>query len=275
VTSSAEDQMEPVATAPGHPEILRLLADNPGPMTLTGTNTYLVGSDPCWVIDPGPQDERHVAAVEAAVSERGGAAGVLLTHSHNDHTGAIEPLGIEAVELSDGLRLGIGPGNRAGESCADPVAGGSEPVGSWLTAVATPGHAVDHFCFFTDDGICFSGDLILGWGSTYVPPDGGSLASYMDSLRLVAAREPVMICPGHGPWITDPPSKIAEYLEHRESRERGLLVALDRGERSRMSLLEEVWSDVPELLRPAAAVVMEAHLQKLGNEGRLPDDLGE
>jgi glyoxylase-like metal-dependent hydrolase (beta-lactamase superfamily II) len=97
----------------------------------------------------------------------------------------------------------------------------------------------------------------------------------MDSLRLVAARGPGLICPGHGPWITDPPAKIGEYLEHRESRERALVEALEEGERSRMSLLEQVWSDVPDLLRPAAAVVMEAHLQKLGNEGLLPDDLGE
>jgi glyoxylase-like metal-dependent hydrolase (beta-lactamase superfamily II) len=259
-------------------------------MTLTGTNTYVVGSDPCWVIDPGPEDPAHVAAVKAAVEERGGAAGVLLTHSHNDHTGAVESLGIEVVEPKDGLCLDVGgaaPGRAArdidqvepGSDRTDDRGAGGEPPADrqspTLTAVATPGHAVDHFCFFTEDGVCFSGDLILGWGSTYVPPDGGSLAAYMDSLRLVAAREPVLICPGHGPWITDPATKIGEYIEHRESRERGLLEALDAGERSRMVLLDRVWSDVPEMLRPAAAVVMEAHLQKLRNEGRLPEDLGE
>jgi glyoxylase-like metal-dependent hydrolase (beta-lactamase superfamily II) len=267
--------MDPVSSAPGHPEIVRLMADNPGPMTLTGTNTYLVGTGPCWVIDPGPEDPRHVAAVEAAIGERGGAAGVLLTHSHNDHTGAVESLGIEVVVPGDGLRFEISPGTGGPGDGVGSDEGDAGPAGSWLTAVATPGHAVDHFCFFTDDGVCFSGDLILGWGSTYVPPDGGSLAAYMESLRLVAARSPGLICPGHGPWITDPPAKIGEYLAHRESREQGLVEALERGERSRMSLLGEVWSDVPELLRPAAAVVMEAHLQKLGNEGRLPDDLGE
>ncbi|MGK2933140.1 MAG: MBL fold metallo-hydrolase, partial [Solirubrobacterales bacterium] len=127
----------------------------------------------------------------------------------------------------------------------------------------------------TDDGVCFSGDLILGWGSTYVPPDGGSLASYMDSLRLIQERAPELICPGHGPWITDPAAKVAEYIEHRETRENGLIEALERGERSRMALLDEVWSDVHEQLRPAANVVMEAHLQKLEAEGRLPFDLGE
>ncbi len=243
-------------TAPGHQAILRLMADNPGPMTLTGTNTYLVGSEPCWVVDPGPDDGRHVAAVRDAVGQRGGAAGVLLTHSHNDHTGAIAELGIEVTAAADGDRF------EAGE-------------GTVLTAVATPGHALDHFCFFSDDDVCFSGDLILGWGSTYVPPDGGSLAAYMDSLRLVASRRPSLICPGHGPWIEDPAAKVAEYIEHREFRERGLIEALDRGVRSRMELLTEVWSDVPEQLRPAAAVVMEAHLQKLDAEGRLPADLGE
>jgi glyoxylase-like metal-dependent hydrolase (beta-lactamase superfamily II) len=265
--TAAEDQMEPLSAAPGHPGILRLMADNPGPMTLTGTNTYLVGRNPCWVIDPGPDDSRHVEAVKAAIDERGGAAGVLLTHSHNDHTGAVGSLGVDPVELEDGLRLE--PAGRTGAARSPEL-----PVTA-LTAVATPGHAVDHFCFFTGEGVCFSGDLVLGWGSTYVPPDGGSLASYMDSLRLLASLKPGLICPGHGPWITDPPAKISEYLEHRESRERGLLEALDRGERSRMALLAEVWSDVPELLRPAAAVVMEAHLQKLENEGRLPDDVGE
>lgn len=144
----ADDQMEPVSSPPDHPEILRLLADNPGPMTLTGTNTYLVGSNPCWVIDPGPEDVAHVAAVAAAVEERGGAAGVLLTHSHNDHTGAVEALGIEVVELADGLRLGIGTGAGLLRSTAETSpAGGPASRGPWLTAVATPGHAVDHFCF--------------------------------------------------------------------------------------------------------------------------------
>lgn len=238
-------------SAPGHAEIYRVVAGNPGPMTLTGTNTYLYGTDPCWILDPGPDDASHLAAVGAAAGERGGAAAALLTHSHNDHSGGVDALGVPLTTPVDGETYG------------------------GLEAVATPGHAVDHFCFFTGDGVCFSGDLILGWGSTYVPPDGGSLTAYMDSLRLVRDREPVLICPGHGPWINDPAAKVTEYLEHRESRERGLIEAFGRGVRSRMELLDRVWSDVPVQLRPAANVVMEAHLQKLESEGLLPDDLGE
>lgn len=252
--------------APGVPEIWRVMAHNPGPMTLTGTNTYLYGSDPCWVIDPGPEDEAHVAAVKAAIEERGGAAGVLLTHSHADHTGGVEMLGLPVIEFE----------RRTWDGGAEVVARLDDDLE--MVALHTPGHSVDHVCFLTApgiDGVCFSGDLILGWGSTYVPPDGGSLAAYMESLRLVQAWRPGLICPGHGPWITDPAAKVTEYLEHREARENGLLEAISRGERSRMNLLDEVWSDVPEQLRPAANVVMEAHLQKLEAEDRLPDDLAE
>ena len=116
---------------------------------------------------------------------------------------------------------------------------------------------------------------MLGEGSTFVPPDGGSLAAYMDSLRLLQAEPIELICPGHGPWVEDPAAKLAEYVEHREMRERRLLAALERGERSKAALLAEAWSDVPEQLRPAAAMVMDAHLQKLEAEGRLPGDLVE
>lgn len=219
-------------------------------MTLEGTNTYLYGADPCTVIDPGPDDAGHLDAVRAAAEERGGIGLVLLTHSHGDHAAGAERF--DHVVLP---------------------AGGEEHGG--LRVLATPGHAADHVCFLTEDGVCFSGDLVLGEGSTFVPPDGGSLAAYMESLRLVRAEAPTLICPGHGPWVTDPAAKLAEYIEHREMRERRLLAALERGERSKEALLAEAWSDVPTKLRPAAALVMEAHLQKLDVEGRLPDDLWE
>jgi glyoxylase-like metal-dependent hydrolase (beta-lactamase superfamily II) len=216
-------------------------------MTLEGTNTYLYGADPCLVIDPGPDDAGHLDAVRDAAAGRGGIGAVLLTHSHGDHADGADRLGAEVIAPADGEAKGA------------------------LRALATPGHAADHVCLLSADGVCFSGDLVLGEGSTFVPPDGGSLAAYMASLRRLQDQAIELICPGHGPWVTDPAAKLAEYVEHREMRERRLLAALERGERSRDALLAEVWDDVPAELRPAAAVVMEAHLQKLDAEGRLPD----
>jgi glyoxylase-like metal-dependent hydrolase (beta-lactamase superfamily II) len=238
-----------VASVPGRAEILRIVAPNPGPMTLEGTNTYLYGSDPCVVIDPGPDIESHLDAVRAAAEGRGGIGLVLLTHTHGDHADGADGLGAEVVLPADGEEHG------------------------GLRALATPGHAPDHVCLLTADRVCFSGDLVLGAGSTFVPPDGGSLTAYMDSLRRLQAEPLALICPGHGPWIAEPAAKLAEYVEHREMRERRLLAALERGERSREALLEEVWDDVPAEVRPAAAMVMQAHLDKLEAEGRFEGSL--
>lgn len=236
-----------MSLAPGHPEVLRILAPNPGPMTLEGTNTYVYGADPCVVIDPGSEDPAHLEAIRAAAAERGGIGTVLLTHSHGDHTAGADQLEAEVVL----------PGH------------GEEHGG--LRVLSTPGHAADHVAFLSPDGVCFSGDLVLGLGSTIVPPGGNALAAFMDSLRLLQAEPLELIAPGHGPWITDPPAKLAEYVEHRETRERRLVAALAAGERSRAQLLAAVWDDVPVELLPMAAMAMEAHLEKLEAEGRLPD----
>jgi glyoxylase-like metal-dependent hydrolase (beta-lactamase superfamily II) len=229
--------------------VAKIVAPNPGPMTLEGTNTYLVGSEPCVVIDPGPADPGHLDAIRAAAEERGGIGLVLLTHSHADHTAGAEDLEVEIVLPEHG----------------------EEHFG--LLAVATPGHAADHVAFIAA-GVCFAGDLVLGLGSTIVPPGGGALAAYMGSLALLQSHDLDLIAPGHGPWITDPAAKLAEYVEHREMRERGLLAAFEEGERSRAALLTTVWHDVPAELLPMAAMAMEAHLEKLEEEGRLPGELG-
>jgi glyoxylase-like metal-dependent hydrolase (beta-lactamase superfamily II) len=228
-------------------------------MTLEGTNTYLVGRDPATVIDPGPADAGHIDAVRAEGERRGGIGTVLLTHSHGDHADGVELLGVHPVAAAEGA----------------PAAG--------LTALATPGHAPDHLCFLLEPGhpaadpgaasaACFAGDLILGEGSTFVPTreQGGSLAQYLDSLRRLRTIGLERIYPGHGPEIDDPEAKIAEYIEHRLDRERRLVAALERGERSRERLLAEVWDDVPEALLPAAGVVMQAHVEKLEAEGAIP-----
>ncbi len=231
-------------------DVERVTAPNPGPMTLEGTNTYVLGRDPAVVIDPGPDDAGHIEAVRRAAEARGGIGAVLLTHGHGDHSDGIEALGVEPT----------------------PVSGGQRVAG--LEAIATPGHAADHFCFVTGSA-CFTGDLILGEGSTIVGPSdmGGSLSDYMRSLERLQALDLEVLYPGHGPEVRDPGAKIAEYIEHRMMRERRLVAALDRGERSRAALLDEVWDDVPEQLRGAAAIAMQAHLEKLQDEGRLPGDL--
>jgi glyoxylase-like metal-dependent hydrolase (beta-lactamase superfamily II) len=218
-------------------------------MTLEGTNTYLYGVDPCVLIDPGSEDEGHLEAIRTAAAGRGGIGLVLLTHSHGDHTAGADQLGAEVV-------LPVGGETHAG-----------------LRVLATPGHAADHVCFLSDDGVCFSGDLVLGLGSTIVPPGDNSLAAFMSSLALLQAERIELMAPGHGPWITDPAAKLAEYVEHREMRERRLLAALERGERSRAALLTEAWDDIPVELLPMAAMAMESHLEKLEGEGGLPGGL--
>jgi glyoxylase-like metal-dependent hydrolase (beta-lactamase superfamily II) len=215
------------------------------------------------VIDPGPDDAGHLDAVLAAAEERGGVGTIILTHGHGDHADGAEALAEAAV-----VRRAMKAGGAAWKPEVVLPGDGEEHYG--LRAIATPGHAPDHVCLMTGDGVCFSGDLVLGSGSTFVPPDGGSLSAYMDSLRRMQAEPIELICPGHGPWITDPAAKLAEYVEHREMRERRLLAALGRGERSHDALLDEAWSDVPAELRQAAAMVMQAHLDKLAAEGRLP-----
>jgi glyoxylase-like metal-dependent hydrolase (beta-lactamase superfamily II) len=213
-------------------------------MTLEGTNTYLFGSDPCVVIDPGSDDPGHLEAIRDAAAERGGIGLVLL-----DHTAGADQLEAEVVLPAGG------------------------EVHHGLRALATPGHAEDHVCFLTEAGVCFSGDLVLGLGSTIVPPGGNSLAAFMDSLALLREQEIELIAPGHGPWVTEPAAKLAEYVEHRQMRERRLLAALEEGERSRAELLATVWDDIPMELLPMAAMAMEAHLEKLEGEARLPADL--
>jgi glyoxylase-like metal-dependent hydrolase (beta-lactamase superfamily II) len=239
-------------------DVERLTANNPSPMTLEGTNTYVVGRDPSVVIDPGPDDAAQTEAIRATAAERGGIGTVLITHGHGDHTDGVGSLGVEPTRPADG----------------EWVAG--------LQALATPGHADDHLCFLLPSGpdhagpyACFSGDLILGEGSTIVGPRqmGGSLSDYMASLRRLQALDLAVLYPGHGPQVDDPQAKIAEYIAHRQEREDGLVAALERGERSRAALLAEVWDDVPEQLRGAAGIAMQAHLEKLEDEGRLPEDL--
>jgi glyoxylase-like metal-dependent hydrolase (beta-lactamase superfamily II) len=249
-------------------------------MTLGGTNTYVIGREPAWVVDPGPDDAGHLDAVRAEGEARGGIAGAVLTHGHADHSAGVRALGAPLLwgEVSEGdesaALAGAGavntPAPAARVEKPDIVSGNPTFAVGALDVVPTPGHARDHVVFLWGD-VCFCGDLILGEGSSIVPPAafGGSLRDYMESLRRVRDLEVGLLAPGHGPLITDPRAKIDEYIAHREEREGRLVAALDAGERSRERLLDVAWDDVPEILRPAAAMAMQAHLEKLEAEGRL------
>jgi glyoxylase-like metal-dependent hydrolase (beta-lactamase superfamily II) len=219
--------------------VLRVRADNPSPLTLDGTNTYVVDG---WVVDPGPADPDHLEAVRRAASD--GIDGVVLTHSHADHAEGAPELGVPVVLPADGDE--VGP----------------------FRAVATPGHSADSVCLLMG-GICFTGDTVLGAGSVFIAPGEGSLSAYLDSLRRLRELDLEVLCPGHGPYVTDPAAKLDEYIAHRLDRERKLVEALESGLRSDEELLDAAWSDVPAHLRGAAALTLAAHMEKLAEEGRI------
>jgi glyoxylase-like metal-dependent hydrolase (beta-lactamase superfamily II) len=239
--------------------VKRLLAANPGALTLSGTNTWVVGRDPAWVVDPGPALPAHLDAIDAALAERGGLGGIALTHHHIDHSEAIAavrertpaPLaagsGAADVQLREGVRFGP------------------------FEAMYTPGHTTDHFALIVDR-VCFTGDAVLGEGSVFISPDDpNALAGYLEGLARLQERELDVLLPGHGPPIWEPPARLAEYVDHRLDRERRLVAGLREGRRSMADLLDGAWSDVPDALRPIAALALAAHLDKLAGEDRLPE----
>jgi glyoxylase-like metal-dependent hydrolase (beta-lactamase superfamily II) len=227
---------------------VRVRADNPSPYTLDGTNTYVV--DGGWVIDPGPADEAHIDAV---IDAAGDVAGILLTHDHPDH--------------SEGAPL---LSERTGDEVVKPS--GGDLIGPF-EAIATPGHSPDHVALLWNR-VLFAGDTVLGAGSVFVAPGDDSLRRYLDSLRRLRELDIDVIAPGHGPFVWEPQAKLDEYISHRLEREQKLLAALSGGARTRDELLDTAWSDVPfdqaPVLRIAAGVTLDAHLEKLRNEGRLP-----
>ncbi|MGH2875949.1 MAG: MBL fold metallo-hydrolase [Solirubrobacteraceae bacterium] len=241
----------------GHP-IVGYRAANPGPLTLSGTNSWIVGRDPAWLLDPGPALDEHAEALAGELERRGGLGGVALTHGHADHAAGLELITRRFPEAPVAARRG-----RVDRRLADGDTFGP------LEVVATPGHTPDHLAFVVGDA-ALTGDAVLGEGSVFVAPGPGALAGYLDALERLRARRLSVLLPGHGPLVTDPAGRLDEYLSHRRERERRLLAALGAGARSVRELLDEAWSDVPEQLRPMAAITLAAHLDKLDDEGRLP-----
>lgn len=247
-----------------------VLAPNPSPMTLEGTNTYLLGAPDhgaVVVVDPGPDDAAHRDAVDA---ELGGAevAGVIITHHHPDHAEAAG----WAADWGAPLRAfdpGLVPG-------AHPLADGEQlrAGGVELQALYTPGHASDHLCLrLSQTDVVLTGDHILGRGSTIVNWPDGDMAAYMDSLDRLARAPGQRIYPGHGPAVDDPAAKVAEYIAHRHERREQILDAISLGADSAEDIVARVYTDVPEFLHPAAARSVKAVLVMLVEEGTLDPSL--
>jgi glyoxylase-like metal-dependent hydrolase (beta-lactamase superfamily II) len=222
--------------------VVRVRADNPSPLTLDGTNTYVVGR---WVVDPGPDDPAHLEAVQAAAVD--GIEGAVLTHGHGDHADGAPALGVPVLQPGDGEAAGP------------------------FRAIATPGHSPDSVSLIWEERVCFAGDTVLGSGSVFIAPGEGSLSAYLESLRRLRSLDLEVLAPGHGPYVWDPAAKLDEYISHRLERERRLVAALDAGLRSKDELLDSAWSDAPAELRYFAGLSLASHLEKLEEEGRLPE----
>ncbi|MCU0825821.1 MAG: MBL fold metallo-hydrolase [Tabrizicola sp.] len=259
-----------------------LRADNPSPLTGTGTNTYVLGTDELTVIDPGPDLDAHLVAILSAAADRP-IRQILVTHAHRDHSGLAPRLsartGAEVMAFGtaqDGVspRMARLPGLAAeGEGLdtafvpdrrlvdGDRVSG----PGFMLEVLHTPGHLGGHLCFALD-GTLFTGDHVMGWASTIVSPPEGDMTDYIASLHRLAARPWTLGFPGHGPPIPDPVGRISDLIFHRRQREAEILHALGDGPATPAALTARIYHQTPRPLWPAAQRNVLAHLVDL--EGR-------
>jgi glyoxylase-like metal-dependent hydrolase (beta-lactamase superfamily II) len=260
--------------APGRVDVLvpglrRVTAPNAGVMTGPGTNTYLVGSGEVAVVDPGPDDPRHLRAVSDVASASGDRIRwVLVTHTHEDHapgaarlaaTASAEVVGFEA-------RKGFSPDVVAGDGFV------LDAPSFRLRALHTPGHASDHLCWLLEEPrVLLSGDHVMDRVTVVVAPPDGDMARYLESLRRVAALDPALeaIAPGHGRLLGDPRRVVEAVIAHRLARERLVAAALDEaGTAAVGELVAAVYADVDPALFPIARMSLWAHLRKLAQEGR-------
>ncbi len=251
--------------------VLTVRAPNPGPMTLEGTNTMLVGdATGCVVIDPGCDDAAHLAEVVAQGAHLGGISAIIVTHGHMDHRGGATDLAalagapiFAAMPTPDGVP-------EASQALAE---GSTISAGQHtLTVMLTPGHRFDHCCLWhAPSGDLFAGDLMAGRGTVVIASPEGEMAAYLASLRRIQALPVRLIWPGHGPVITDPADRIAYYIAHRLEREAQVVTALidAASPQTLAALVPIVYRDTPPAMYAWAARSLQAHLLKLAAEGRV------
>ncbi|EAU40627.1 metallo-beta-lactamase family protein [Fulvimarina pelagi HTCC2506] len=262
--------------------VLRVTADNSGPMTFRGTNTYVVGyGDTCCVIDPGPEDAFHLEAIVEAVGARQVEA-VMLTHRHRDHSGLVrkakERFGAPLFAApSPAVAYQASVDFAALESDRSLIDGGSLQIaGHRIEVVATPGHTSDHLAFaLPEHGVLFTGDHVMGWSTTVVIPPDGSMRRYRESLKKLVPRDERLYLPGHGDPIERPERLVRNFLHHRRQREEMILLSLQEAPVTITGLVERHYPAVEGALAVAAGYSVKAHLVELFERGTLagPDPL--
>jgi len=266
------------------PLIRRVIANNPGPFTFLGTGTYIVGRGEVAVIDPGPDDPAHLAAILSA-TEGERITHIAITHHHSDHSPLAGPLkaatgaviyGCAApahAEDDGGVKMEAGH-DLAFRPDVSLCGGGAISGPGWtLEAVPSPGHTSNHLCFaLAEENACFTGDHIMGWSTTVIAPPDGNMSDYLGSLRRIRDRGFATLWPTHGPPVRAVRPFIDAYLAHRQERIDQILDALQAGPAKIGELTPRLYADVDARLHPAAARSMLAAMIHLVREGRLATD---
>ncbi|MGG5820171.1 MBL fold metallo-hydrolase [Falsiroseomonas sp. HW251] len=279
-----EDAPAPGSVQDVAPGVRRIVCGNPGPFTYRGTNTYLIGRGEVAVLDPGPADPAHLAAIlRATTSER--IARILVSHTHRDHSPGVAALQAATGAASFGFgphQTPLGEGGEGGDHDFTPdvtlADGAAVEAGDWrAVAVHTPGHCANHLCFALEglgQGTFFSADHVMSWSTSVVSPPDGDMADYMASLAKLEGREDRLYLPGHGPPLPDPAPFVAALAAHRREREAKVLEALRAARRATAAdLVPPVYGPALEpRLAPAAARSLLAHLVKLQAEGAVARD---
>lgn len=240
-----------------------VIADNPSPLTLDGSRTYILGPEPCLVVDPGPALGAHLDAVEVALGTMETAA-ICITHYHADHAAGAAELRLRiaaplAATPDSARRASLDPPELAlREGTMIPFGAGE------IFTVPAPGHCPDHVCFYWQRArSLFTGDVVLGEGTSMIAPPEGDMAAYLSTLRRLLELDLDLIYPGHGPLVEDPAARLDEYLDHRLEREAQVIEALSAGASEPAGIRARVYPDLDPRLQAAAEGSVRAHLEKL------------
>ncbi len=258
--------------------VATVLGMNPSPFTGPGTNTWIVGTSRSPILlDTGQGVAIYADLLETALKElcdTNEIDRIVLTHAHPDHLGGV-PQVCERFGEMEVIKMPWEGHDAAAKAPISAIGDKSvvETEGATLRAIFTPGHSPDHLCYYLEqERALFTGDVVLGAGTTVIPDGTGDLAQYMDSLRRLLELDLETIYPAHGPVIKKPKEKIKEYIAHRELRERQVLDALGSEPLEVMGIVKKIYVDVPEYLHPAAASSVRSHLKKLAKEGRVAEN---